>query len=87
VEAKEVIDVRVVNRFTKSGRGRPSAGLPYKIQNGNFGVYLPKHFFGTLTAGHKMVIDLKTKSPREALERIEAIGVMVQLQTCKKETF
>ena len=67
--------------------GQKKAGCPYRIQNGNYGVYLPKNFFGVLTAGRKMVIDLKTKSLTEADERIEAIGLWVQLASCKAETF
>lgn len=76
------------NKFVgKSGRGRPSAGIPYKIQNGNFGFYMPKNMFGLTTSGCKLIFDLKTKNRREALERIEAMGLVLHLAACKKETF
>ena len=84
-EPKPFVPNKFVN--TDKGKGRPRAGLPYRIQNGNYGVYLPKHFFGMMTAGYKMIIDLRTKNTKEALERIEAIGLWVRLATCKKETF
>jgi hypothetical protein len=76
------------NKFVgKKGRGRPSAGIPYRIQNGNFGFYFPKRLYGLVTSGHKLILDLKTKNRREALERIEAMGLVLQIAACTKETF
>lgn len=85
-DASKVVEARRVNRFKPSSLYRKS-GCPYLLENGNYGVYLPKKFFGMKTAGNKMVIDLKTKDLRLADERIMAIGIVAQLQSCEAETF
>lgn len=66
-------------KFIKTGKGRPRAGTPYKMENGFYGCYLPTNFFGMLTQGNKKVITLKTKVYRLACERIEALGLVAQL--------
>lgn len=61
-----------MNSFNPN-QGSLRAGCPYKIQNGNYGVYLPKRLLGIETAGRLMIIDLKTNNLRKAQERIDAL--------------
>lgn len=75
----------VRNTFRTPGHKR--AGCPYRIQNGNYGFYFPKKFFGLITSGRAMIVDLKTTDLRQAQDRIDACALWVQLSTCKKATF
>lgn len=87
-DTSNTVAPQIRNHFVnKAGKGRPKAGIPYKIQNGNFGFYMPTRFFGLRTAGCKLILDLKTTNLRKALERIEACGLWVRLATTKKATF
>lgn len=55
------------------------AGTPALLTSGNYGCFLPKKMFGVTTHGRKGIIDLKTTSLTEALNRVEAIGIFYQL--------
>lgn len=63
----------------QGGSVHQRCGCPYKLTNGNYGFFLPKKFFGSQTHGRKNLIDLKTNNVRLAQERIDAMGIMVQL--------
>ncbi len=70
-------------KVTKTGKGRPRSGLPYKVGE-VYHVRTPKSFFGMVGGNW---VNLKTKNRREALERIEALGIVAQLCSCREETF